>query len=468
MNEEPNKIRVLIAEDQKVFQLGIQKMFERSPAISIVGIVSNGREVLEQIEPLMPDVVILDALMPIMDGLETAEQLTQTYPNVKTIFISGSVEYERIDSALKAGASGYLKKETLELDLIPAIMAVNRDNVYFSPEIVPIVQEGARGSNLAASFFQTQPKQPKLRRESVVEICLAKEIISKWRSDSELKIDITPRQAMDALQLSLVKEKLITVPPANNWQLKTISEKLNRFIKVIEKAYSERSFFSSQLLEKAQKQIDSWFDEEVETKIYTSTRELRLLAVDRLDKIIAPYWQNASPENLVFFFTELSKQLSAHRQQYQQNSMKFLNQSNNAFNSLAVCKKKVDENQEKLLEQKHWCESAFRAIILGFDSKLESEVHDAMAQILAHLILSSQFYGDAALKTNNLLKEIEGSLLRRLKPTLESLELKTEIEVWLGHRLNQWGSSPSITSNTIEEKLLSKIALPFEEQILSN
>ncbi|WP_156114301.1 response regulator transcription factor, partial [Myxosarcina sp. GI1] len=245
MNEDkPPKIKVLIAEDQQVFRYGLEKAIEQSPAISIVGVVSNGREVLEQVEALMPDVAILDSVMPVMDGLETAKQLVEAYPNVKIIFVSASVEYERIASALKAGASGYLKKDSLEFDLIPAIMAVNRDNVYFSPEIVPIIQESNHSVEGKKSYFQQISLLSNEREQSwfeTWELCLAKEIISKWRSES--KLDTTAKKVLESLAITKLELKLIEIPNAIKFegQLNTLPTKLKRVVGETQREYLRRN-----------------------------------------------------------------------------------------------------------------------------------------------------------------------------------------------------------------------------------
>jgi DNA-binding NarL/FixJ family response regulator len=456
------KIKVLIAEDQKVYQFGLQKMIEQSEAIEIVGIASNGREAIEKVESLKPEIVILDSFMPIMDGVETAKRLALAHSKLKIIFISSSVEYERIALAIEAGAWGYLKKDTLECDLVPAILAIHRDNPYFSPEIIPIIQEG-KNSASENSRLEHALLLPSEETKSLLDswrFCLAKEIISKWRFEN--KLDAMPREAIEALEISLLEQKLLEVPPESNWQLKTFEQKLVRVVDATEREYTARNSFSVELLDQAKGQVTRWFDDEV-AKLRSDSQKLRLSEIDKLNEFIAPYWQKGSPEPLISFFYGLLKQLSTLRRRYQQSSLEFLAQSNGAFNSFSRCSNFIEKNKDSLIAQKHWWSSAFRAIFIGFEYQLRAEIHDAIAQILVGIINSCQFYYDSAIKTNNLLKQVESLLLDDIEPAIAKFDSKIEIEIWIGHRLNQWGNSPSLSPGLIKERLLAKIAVAERE-----
>ena len=460
MNEKQPKIKVLIAEDRQVFRFGLQKAIEQSPAISIVGIVNNGREVLERVEELLPDIVILDSVMPVLDGLATAEQLVQAYPHIKIIFVSVSVEYERVASALEVGASAYLKKDSLELDLIPAILAVNRNNVYFSPEIIPIIQESRYSvfnlDEREQSWFETW------------EFFLAKEIILKWRRGA--KIDTTVKETLESLAISKLELKLIEIPNAIKigGQINTLLAKLKRVVVETEREYLRRNACSSVLLEQAKQTIEKWFVEEILQHIASKSQKLRISKVNELNALLSPYWQQASPEPLLDFLNELLKLLLALRQRYEQRRINNLTEIDNAWRAFANLKNLVDE-RDSLIERKELFEGAFRAIALGFECQLKVQVYEAISQILVNLIGTNQFYCDSAIKTNSLLHEVETSLLKEIEPTLTIFDSKVEIEIWIGHHLNQWGSSLSVSPNVVRERLLAKInlaGLDLENQTL--
>src|SRR5512141_1665167 len=105
------KIRVFIADDHAILREGLKALLALSENVEVVGDASSGKEALEMIAKLTPDVVIMDIAMPIMDGIETTRRITKSYPGIKVIILSQHDNKEYILSAIKAGASGYILKK---------------------------------------------------------------------------------------------------------------------------------------------------------------------------------------------------------------------------------------------------------------------------------------------------------------------------------------------------------------------
>jgi DNA-binding NarL/FixJ family response regulator len=129
-------IRVLIVDDQKVLREGLKVLLSRPDSdLTIVGAVENGKIALESIEPLRPDVVLMDLDMPVMDGLTATKLICQRYSDVKVLILSGCEDEEILEKFLRVGARGYFLKDTSTEDLIAAIQAVARGHVQFGPGI---------------------------------------------------------------------------------------------------------------------------------------------------------------------------------------------------------------------------------------------------------------------------------------------------------------------------------------------
>jgi DNA-binding NarL/FixJ family response regulator len=120
---------------------GLRLLLERQPQFKVVAEASDGREAVEQAEIKRPDVVILDITMPGLNGIEAAQRISSMLPAPAIIILSMHSDEGYVLRALKAGAKGYLLKDSAENDLIDAIKAVSEGKAFFSPEISKILVE---------------------------------------------------------------------------------------------------------------------------------------------------------------------------------------------------------------------------------------------------------------------------------------------------------------------------------------
>lgn len=135
-------IRILLADDHAVLRSGLRALLERHEDIAVVGEATDGRELVQMAVKLEPDVVITDIGMPNLNGTEATAQITSKHPNVKVIMLSMHSDEAYVLRALKAGARGYLLKESSsEADLITALRAVHSGKAYFSPAISALLVE---------------------------------------------------------------------------------------------------------------------------------------------------------------------------------------------------------------------------------------------------------------------------------------------------------------------------------------
>ncbi len=130
-----DKISVLIVDDHTVVRQGLRTLLELQEDIEVVGEASNGVEAVEQARQLLPDVVLMDLVMPEMDGIAATRSIRSLCPTTKVIILTSFAEDDKVFPSIKAGAQGYLLKNVSPTDLIKAIQAAHRGEAQLDPEI---------------------------------------------------------------------------------------------------------------------------------------------------------------------------------------------------------------------------------------------------------------------------------------------------------------------------------------------
>jgi two-component system, NarL family, response regulator NreC len=130
-----NPIRILLADDHNVMRRGLRLLLENQRSFEVVAEASDGRQAVELAETLKPDVVVMDIAMPNLSGIEAAKRISAALPNTPIVILSMHSDESYVLRALKAGAKGYLLKDSAEGDLIQAIRSVHEGKAFFSPEI---------------------------------------------------------------------------------------------------------------------------------------------------------------------------------------------------------------------------------------------------------------------------------------------------------------------------------------------
>jgi two-component system, NarL family, nitrate/nitrite response regulator NarL len=120
--ERPPRIRVLIADDHRLFAEALEAVLSMEERIEVVGRAADGGEAVALARTLRPDVVALDISMPVMDGFEAAEQIARLDPPPAILMLTGSNAPEDVERARRAGAKGYVTKDTIAASLVDAIV----------------------------------------------------------------------------------------------------------------------------------------------------------------------------------------------------------------------------------------------------------------------------------------------------------------------------------------------------------
>jgi two-component system, NarL family, response regulator DevR len=157
------KQRIVIVDDHEVVRLGLKTLLERHPHFEVIGEAGNAKEALEQVGKLLPDVVLMDIRLPGSSGIEACEEITKTYPGIRVIMLTSYAEDDMLFSAIRAGASGYVLKQTGAEDLMRAIESVGRGDALLDPAVTQRVFQEVRRAvkEEEASAFANLSQQEK-------------------------------------------------------------------------------------------------------------------------------------------------------------------------------------------------------------------------------------------------------------------------------------------------------------------
>ena len=193
-----NPIRVFIAEDHAIVRKGIHLLLNLEPGIEVVGEASNGREAVSGIESTRPDVILMDLVMPEMDGIEAIQQVKARQPEARILVLTSFATDDKVFPAIKAGALGYLLKDSEPRDVVDAIRQVYRGESSLHPRIArKLMQELSRPP-------EKPPTPDPLTEREMEVLCL----VAQGKSNREIADDLTVTEGTVRVHVSSILSKL--------------------------------------------------------------------------------------------------------------------------------------------------------------------------------------------------------------------------------------------------------------------
>jgi DNA-binding NarL/FixJ family response regulator len=161
-------IRVLLVDDHAVVRRGLRGFFDLIDDLEVVGEAEDGREAIDQAASLGPDVILMDLLMPNVDGLTAIAEIKKARPEIEIVALTSFVEEEKVTAALEAGATGYLLKDAEAEEVAAAVRAAHAGEVRLDPEVARLLTQRLRRRP------EQEPVEPLTDREKEVIALLGK------------------------------------------------------------------------------------------------------------------------------------------------------------------------------------------------------------------------------------------------------------------------------------------------------
>jgi DNA-binding NarL/FixJ family response regulator len=168
-------IRIFLAEDHHIVRDGLRSILAGEPDLEVVGEAANGRSAVEETDRLLPEVVVMDVAMPELNGFEATRMIAARHPNIKVIALSAYADKQYVLGMLKAGAVGYVCKDSAGDELVNAIRAAYSGRNYLSPQVAGIIVD----SCVQGGFDDPLVRSPLGARERQVVQLLAEGHSSK-------------------------------------------------------------------------------------------------------------------------------------------------------------------------------------------------------------------------------------------------------------------------------------------------
>jgi Response regulator containing a CheY-like receiver domain and an HTH DNA-binding domain len=198
------KIRVLLADDHTVVRQGLRALLAAEEDIEIIGEAENGRQALQLVKKMLPDVVVMDIAMPVLNGVEATRQITRYVPSVKVLVLSTYSNDEYVEQLTEAGAAGYLVKQTAANDLLKAIREAFKGNAFFSPAIAKRLRDQCRQTYVTgqpvkrrSDYLTTREAEVlqliaegRANKQIAAELCISIKTVEKHRQQVMNKLGI--------------------------------------------------------------------------------------------------------------------------------------------------------------------------------------------------------------------------------------------------------------------------------------
>ncbi|MEJ2266328.1 MAG: response regulator transcription factor [Anaerolineales bacterium] len=207
-------IRTLIVDDHSVVRQGLHMFLSLDSEIEVVGEAANGAEAIQMVKTLGPDVVLMDLLMPVMDGISATQVIRRDYPETEVVALTSVLEDESVINAVRAGAIGYLLKDTQAEDLVKAIRAAAEGQVQLSPRAAERLMREIRAPESPEKLTERETEVLRLialgkaNKEIASDLSISETTVKTHVSNILMKLNLPSRTraALYAVKIGLVSE----------------------------------------------------------------------------------------------------------------------------------------------------------------------------------------------------------------------------------------------------------------------
>lgn len=207
-------IRIVIVDDHSVVRQGLRMFLSLDPELEVVGEANNGQEAIEQVIKLKPDVVLVDLLMPVMDGITATQIIRQEHSDTEVIALTSVLEDAAVVNAVRAGAIGYLLKDTQGDELCQAIKAAASGQVQLSPKAAERLMREIRAPESPEKLTERETEvlrqlaAGKSNKEIASEMYISETTVKTHVSNILMKLGVPSRTqaALYAVRIGLVSD----------------------------------------------------------------------------------------------------------------------------------------------------------------------------------------------------------------------------------------------------------------------
>jgi DNA-binding NarL/FixJ family response regulator len=207
-------IRILLVDDHSVVRQGLRMFLSLDPDLEVVGEASNGVDGIEEARSLKPDVVLMDLAMPVMDGITAIQNLRKEFPNIEVIALTSILEDEKVIGAIRAGAIGYLLKDTQADELCRAIKAAANGQVQLSPQAAARLVREIKSPDSPEKLTERETDVLRLlalgrsNKEIANELVIGEKTVKTHVSNILMKLGVSSRTqaALHAVRIGLVAQ----------------------------------------------------------------------------------------------------------------------------------------------------------------------------------------------------------------------------------------------------------------------
>ena len=467
-------IRILIADDQKAIHWLLESFLANQQNIDLVGTADNGKTAVELTNQLLPDVVLLDLCMPIMDGLSATKLIAKSHQQTKIIIFSSQENEQFVAQTIMAGANGYLLKKSAIENLATALQTVSEGKYYLDPQLA--------ASNILHRELPTITQDSSLDNWTY---SLAKEIIAAWRFQTSDRSLSTVELIAD---LGLAIDRAVgTISPIifeleRSSQSISFFKKLSIHLNLLQTSIWKRKNINSNYmfgqLRESEVEIKDWFERNLlvdewsnnVSQPHLKVKNIRTKIFTKFEDNIAILWQHAGSRVTWEWLQELDSSLQAIKVDYKNRHQNQIQKETSAWSAFSILSNELATSKKKAGDIRNW-KAAWKALLFAYKFKLYALLYSyALEQLIIELIQRVKAYKSTVMQTDNLLADLQSKFARNIHTKIdltflsfdstdliEPIQLREELELRIGCSLNQWGKTDSINDRLLQEWMIAKI-----------